>query len=141
MNILSYILLILAFVSCGVIKTNLHTDPAFKSYLSEFEKDYNIHLDGYPINFKQLNNGNIAECVDREMILVDPDMWNDEDVNMRRVTIYHELGHCVLNKSHDERMIVDSLGVTVPRSLMFPFDDQRLGLERNWQYYVNELRP
>jgi hypothetical protein len=47
--------------------------------------------------------------------------------------IFHELGHCVLNRSHDNNLQDNGL----PRSLMFS-KNQKL-LDFNYNYYLNEL--
>ena len=68
-------------------------------------------------------------------IIIDKEFWEDENttVNERIYLIFHELGHCDLNRDHSSLTRSDGK----PSSLMFPYvmnfsDD-------DMEYYFNEL--
>ena len=128
-------------------------NPAFASYVQEFEVMYGHPIGDIPIQFAPLSGYTIGECVVwtggwRE-IKIDPDWWNYEaiDDDQRESIIAHELGHGVLNRGHiTGNYLYTSLdGLSqwqMPISLMYPdvfFSDW---LE-DWQtlkvYYYNEL--
>lgn len=132
------LLLFISCASCGQFDAGTYTDPEFVEYLEEFEAEYSVNLKNYPIHLQQLAPNKIGQCSYPE-IQIDPEQWAKLSDRKRRVTIFHELGHCVLKLGHDEEWVVDEVGQVVPRSLMYPSIRDELAYERNWQYYKDEL--
>lgn len=138
METLKLLPLILALSSCAAPRAMTYTDPEFLPYLQDFELEYALSLPDYPINFAILPTPRIAQC-GFPHILVDPKMWAKFSPQVKKVIIYHELGHCVFHRDHDSVWITDDTGERVPRSIMHPTMSYKLGFERNWQYYKDEL--
>ena len=140
MNKLLYLFLLL--VACGDYQALVIPDKEFSPYLLEFSEDYGMDVTHYPIYFRQLDKNIAGVCLSgqgRNKIYIDPDWWSTYSSAIKRVVIYHELGHCLLQRSHDDTLIVDSMGLVVPKSFMFPYVDARLAIPRNLEYYKNEL--
>ena len=58
---------------------------------------------------------------DRE-VLINKDWWNGTTDPYRKILIFHELGHCYFNRSHDstKETNVASPYYNMPRSIMYP---------------------
>lgn len=61
-----------------------------------------------------------------------------KDEWVREMIIYHELGHCVLNREHDGRHIIRN-GQSIPKSIMYPHIFDRGDYILNHSYYLDEL--
>lgn len=79
-------------------------------------------------------------------IVVDPTYWATASEEVRLQLVLHELGHCVLNRDHDERytyfFIEDgmlTMRVRNPVSLMYPTVDVIMNFEMYKDYYIKEL--
>jgi len=88
-------------------------DPAFASYVQQFEVMYGHHIGDIPIQFAPQSGQVIGECIvwnsQWREIKVDPYFWANEalDDTQREALIFHELGHCVLNRGHLNTMFTD----------------------------------
>lgn len=138
---LSIVYLIFVLASCGV---NIHkgTNPAFQSYLTQFETDYHVNLKNYPVNFKDLSGSTVGSCIRysngyREVV-VDPVLFMELSENEKLVMIYHELGHCVFNRPHDNMFFIHN-GKSIPRSIMYEYVLSDSQYVDNEIYYKNEL--
>lgn len=75
-------------------------------------------------------------------ILVNPFFWNNKNYpdSDREELIFHELGHCVLNRIHDSRTVKSLDSPTqIPISIMNPYHLGRILYESNYNYYMKEL--
>ena len=137
------------------IALNLHffldkkdVDPEFTEYVEQFEKDCNCDVN-VKMEFSNLNlgygdtqNETLGVCLylsnTPKKIFIDKTVWDKvEDKLFKKHLIYHELGHCYLNRPHTEDMIFLYDGRLVPKSLMYPsmfYYEKEL-----WDYYVLEL--
>ena len=139
-------------VGCGQepsaleVKTNI--DSEFKQYvdLFEMEQDVNVNIE---IQFNQMDLPTIGKCyyafyIDGPHegerlnlnVEIDPIFWQEATDTEKEVLIFHELGHCVLNRDHDEDIILE---YEIPKSIMYPviFDSP---YKNNRSYYVDELK-
>ena len=70
--------------------------------------------------------------------------WNDLSEESREQLIYHELGHCVLNKEHHNGYEDGSTGYWCPSSIMNPFTFTEWQIEECYTPdrfdYIKELR-
>lgn len=99
----------------------LTTDPAFKEYVDLFIDDYRketgkeIYVGNIPINFRNVKgegSNTIGLCYKysgysetwRE-IAIDREWWELADKWDKEVLIKHELGHCALNRRHDDHKV------------------------------------
>lgn len=87
------------------IRKQKTTDPEFETYVVEFEFEYGKSVKHIPINFGDLEYNKIGTCYSwdsgKKEIEIDRDWWDDRSTDSERVVlIFHELGHCALNRSH-----------------------------------------
>lgn len=70
-------------------------------------------------------------------VTIDKSFWNRSGYSSREFVVFHELGHCVLNRGHDES--IDSKGrcLSLMRSGTKGCIDAYGAVNRN--YYLNEL--
>ena len=96
------------------------TDPEFYTFRDNFEDDYSIYTgqsintDNIPINFgdaKAYNPIAVGVCLKWEWlgqvrwkeIIIDQTFWHAIDNDGKEVLIKHELGHCALDRNHDDK--------------------------------------
>ena len=142
MKLLNVILLFL-LVSCGLPKQDLQ-DPRestassseLSNYVHDFEDSYftytnrnlivqtPIHFSNRIYNYKD-SNGNAPAGICLKWIkgneyiteiLIRESLWNVLSENSKTVLIFHELGHCELNKKHNSSKIKG-----IPLSIMNPY--------------------
>jgi hypothetical protein len=127
-------------------------NPAFASYVQEFEVMLGHSIGDIPIQFAAQQGNIVAQCIiwDHQWreIKVDPSFWQygATDDEQRESIIAHELGHCVLNRAHiaTDFIYTDSnnMSFNTPTSLMNPYIFFS-SLWPDWQalkiYYYNEL--
>lgn len=137
------ILLILSFIftSCGA-NLNKHTkessgtrmfattDSTFSAYVKKFEEEgrnyygANFSVGDIPINFGDTQDENYdGVCIKytngAKEIIIKKEWWDARDnVTSREMMIFHELGHCRLDKDHDNELIPTEDGTIVKTSLM-----------------------
>lgn len=144
--ILLLLMAIMASLGCSEEETMYQgVDPEFQEYVDAFWIDAAaadrvvFHRD-IPINFHSLE-GQSGVCLKKDgqaEILIDPEMWESRSIHQKKALIYHELGHCILDRPHDHgSIIIGDFGY--PTSLMsedlgLTFD----GSERD-DFYIEEL--
>jgi hypothetical protein len=127
MKQLMIFLLLLLINSCGLPiirdlvkkdeQTRLHntTNPVFNSYVSSFEaagkkNGVNVSAGNVPINFGDTENENhrgiCATYQDgSKEIIIQESWWNTQSEDFKESLIYHELGHCLLGRDHDDQTV------------------------------------
>lgn len=117
----------MALSSCGNLQINdlfkidaendprktLTTDAEFSEYIVQFEIDYAYYLDidysasDIPVTFSdKLDKKYLGACYyygknhQWREIKISRKLWQDLDNKQRQALIYHELGHCALNREH-----------------------------------------
>ena len=124
-----------------------YKDPAIASYASRFvteawQRGRNTDLSKLFMDFRTLSDQRRAgECVrvsGRGIIIRMNSTWwplhlNDQE---RENVVFHELGHCVLNREHSSGIDVE-LGI--PASVMYPSPLPPGVYTRFRKYYVDEL--
>lgn len=122
--------------------SNTDINPEFIEYTKDFEKLCGIPVTGRKIQFSDdLGSNYVGWCVQNN-IFVDKEAWDRYDSDGRRIILYHELGHCVLNRRHDDRLVELSGIPEVPKSLMNSFPLRVLLVYKmNKDYYHKELCP
>lgn len=106
-------------VSCATIKRDTTSyrgysvEKEFIPYVKSFEKDCNLKVKIH-IRFSDtgadalfLASNIIGYCwpIYPKFIHIDPEWWDRNLLSGRREElIYHELGHCVLNRMHDNKI-------------------------------------
>ncbi len=110
------ILLAVVLTGCGrgvETSTEYHVDSEFTEYSEAFEAasverglsykaDVSIEFGDVGLEYSA-----VAGCkrplVGGRHIVVDRVLWDRLESAEREVIIFHELGHCILNRSHDDR--------------------------------------
>ncbi len=134
--------LIILFSSCGksflsdlVFETDRKnrvyetSNPIFNSYISEFEK--NARSTGLSSQFKvndiPINLGEIAEGYDgvcyqyssgKKEVIIKTSFWSKASETQKKILVFHELGHCSLNRDHESLFIVSDNGNKIKNSIM-----------------------
>lgn len=146
------LILILAFlVGCGKLSDMLNrtdtptpktTDSAFSEYVQSFELHFNKKVK-VPINFNKLNPQYAGVCYvysnGYREIEISKTSWDSMNHEQREQVIYHELGHCVLNKGHDDTMLVDSCPKSIMRSVAFSRSEIDDCYVPDFDRYIKEL--
>jgi len=114
-----------------------YINPVFLPYIREFNKICAPTPTNLVIGFGDLDGDVLAHCLPSfTWITVDEKKWNGSKTEDWRLwVIFHELGHCVLDRDHDT-----SYNETCPTSIMFPyqFGDSKC-FQENRDYYIKEL--
>lgn len=108
--------ILILLTSCGRVKPKDYvitpksnkkftiSNEIFIPYYNTYEKETNVNPFHVTINFSNLNDNIAGVCYswnngDKE-ILIDIEYWNSYDELQREILIFHELGHCILNRKH-----------------------------------------
>lgn len=141
-----YFLFVVLLTACGQPHNNQDPrsisgqDPAFEGYVNLYVamKGSQLAYD-IPIQFGDLQGNTIGLCTrwsnGYRQIVVDKTYWENPYTtdNQRTSLIFHELGHCDLNRDHVELKFTNGW----PVSLMYPMNYGYLDSQRN--YYFTEL--
>ena len=98
-----------------------------------------------PITFSDLKNNYVGVCISyidgRKEIEIDSAFWNEAEDLIKEELIFHELGHCILNRGHDNTM-VEAVGYPykIPNSIMnrYVFGHSRFYRQFH-DHYIEEL--
>ncbi len=113
--------LLLFFASCQKEnienQTNIqftNVDPELWSFYESFEKEADIRGFKYDLNALQIS-GEILEIREENVagsckfgnhinneVTIDQTFWNRASYSLKEFVVFHELGHCVLLRDHDE---------------------------------------
>lgn len=161
-TLLSFILLF-GCKSEVVMKTekSYSIDPKAESFVNAFYNDSIVRGLNIPKNLiltysstdPKWNEGVVGYCLLTEKnarppkIVINENFWSGATTYEKYMLVYHELGHCLLNRGH--RTIVDydyyRAGITIPFSYMYPYIIRYYNATvynfaiTNRQYYVEEL--
>lgn len=105
-----YLLILLLLVSCGKNEAlpppDFFIDPAFTFYYQTFlmeAKKRNVVVDKkVSIVFGDLEIFDGYCYTDSSQVVIDRTRWLDLDEEKKELLILHELGHCVLKKTHED---------------------------------------
>lgn len=114
-------------------------NPIFQPYIDLYvqQKGSKLAYD-IPMQFTDLKGDTVGLCTrwhesGYRQIQIDRSYWNYISDNMRIALISHELGHCDLNRNHDETII----SYQMPKSFMYP---SNFDYPDSWIfYYFSEL--
>ncbi len=143
-------LLLLITVGCANPKFDdiYAVNPELELYIQSFE--YESTRLGIPLQITNLRAGfgnaklagptAIGFCRRGRtpLIIIDQAYWNTATVMEREHLMFHELGHCILNLEHNNKMV--PVGIySIPESIMYlyMFDDNMYVPNR--EYYLRDL--
>lgn len=145
-------LLVTTLVGCITTKPKqkdrgVYVDPAFISYIEEYEQDFNADVVGIPFDFDLLDydeeddTQTVGLCTyhrntkaKREIWIHEPS-WKEYNKEKRRWLIYHEIAHCYENFIHRDFKLADDCPGSITNSKVAP----TRCIKRHWQYYKDEL--
>ena len=103
------LLLILLFlqIACGTKETREFGE--FEPYITQFELEAAKHhwplkIISLTVKFGTLPSQTLAMCTvnhQESLITVNETRWSGLSNTQKTIVLYHELGHCVLNRRHD----------------------------------------
>lgn len=123
-------------------------DAAFSKYVHMFESMYGRSTSSISMGFAKQEGRVIGMCKrwsnGYRQIEIDPEYWNDTHTSEQAKIglIFHELGHCALNRDHNSEVEYYSgehIRGDVPVSLMYPYNFYSSSYEELQDYYFNEL--
>lgn len=153
----------MAFLTVGCAPTfnsesarYVSVETTFKPYVDrffQFSKDFGgisgtdnlvVVLDGSMSPPQAGQVWTLAVCVrgggNPPTIRVNVHFWNNYTHAEREELIFHELGHCVLNRGHyQERTLTKDFQESIPLSIMNPYHLGKNKYSTNYQYYIKEL--
>ncbi len=142
------LLLITVLTACGP-DTTVRTLPKniyrpLAVYVDRFEQLYHIEIVGnYSMILADLGSeatGIVGECdTETKRMRFDRVYWNEANDQQREVVVFHELGHCVLNRPHTKASIAGPNNTAVPASIMYPQVLDTDLYKKNRDYYCQEL--
>lgn len=147
-----YLLLVLLFISCnqesdqatGLLE--LTNSKEFDSLKTSFEDEayirhINVNASSIKIGFttssyfKSITSKGVAFCQkDQKQIVINQDAWHGYSDLKKEIVVFHELGHCLLNKDHNNNEhLGEKLSIMHERILNPDF------YEDNRVHYLDEL--
>lgn len=145
------LILVLFLTSCGKFQdfvqnnekgTRKQSDATFDSLKNKFAtlvgKKVNV-----PITFANLEYPKAGVCYiysdGYREVNVDRKSWDSFSSEQREQLIFHELGHCVLNKGHDNSILDAFCPKSIMRSYMFNLNEIDDCYKPNYDHYIQNL--
>lgn len=131
-------------------KTRL-VDEQMLPFVEDFEAIYEASIGDVVVRFDKIEKptGAVALCTittyptsEYREVTVDKDHWLDSPRETKLNIIFHELGHCVLDRPHleDKTLVdVDQLLYSLPSSFMYPYTFYSKEIDFMEDYYKNEM--
>jgi len=149
---MKYLIMLLLITGCGkgfqdfinIGEPNFKkakTDPIFTPFIQSFEAEFNRRVK-VPIVLKTIKQGYAGVCLvysnGYREIRINKDSWDYYNHEQKEQLVYHELGHCVFNKDHD-----NTLRENCPNSIMrsFMFNEHEINecYLPNYTHYMHNL--
>ena len=142
---------LLSFFSCKKDKATYDVDPIFEDYVQRFiaegaarGKDINFDDTGLLIEFSgTIVNGASGYCfLGEHHIVIDETEWTALTSDQRDFLLFHELGHCELDRRHKNEQFDDKTWQSMMRGDPLLGDQERIpipyfGFRKD--YYLDEL--
>lgn len=120
------LVIIFIFLSaCGMPRTHeSHSD--FNKYKERFEQETGVEVSVAIIYDANLSNEFAAVCEifsdGYKLIRINELYWSYYGEGAREELVYHELGHCVLDRDHSEELTIPpAYSYAIPNSIMYPY--------------------
>lgn len=143
-KLIGNVILIFGLLSCA--SSSSRKNDNLEIYIKRFEELCNCTVD-IPVTMANLSrdkdSATIGVCYGFRApkffrkIQLDQKYWDNADDLDRESLMFHELGHCVLNRDHDEEFEPSHIFILRPRSLMYPVSFYQYRLHR--MDYIKEL--
>lgn len=123
----------LFLVACG--NETYYIEPEILPYVQEFNQDSPIDASQIEIIFMELDHNDGLCYTKNKRIYIDKRKWGMKNYVQKKVLIYHELGHCILNLEHNNMK-----NNFCPESIMHPYCvSYSRCYEDKWDDYLEEL--
>lgn len=134
----------------GYIRAGLlMIDPNLQPYLEMFQleaknQNYPLQIPDLVVMFGPTRSEEapmrIGYCANTwpRTIVIDRESFEAMSLPYREMLMFHEFGHCLLNRPHDIECRIEEYPCTTPRSIMYPNISAKDYLE-NRAYYMKEL--
>lgn len=118
-------LLLLTVFSCTkdeTVSVDSALQPLFDDFASEaLTRGMSLDMSSYSGIFMELDENNVAaKCQTlsngSKRVVVDQSFWNSASALQREMVVFHELGHCVLNRAHLDDARTDGACVSMMQS-------------------------
>ena len=133
--------LALALAACG----RERRISGFEDYVSRFESasqqaGHAVTVSALVIDFDDTGKVDLAQCETGNLfstphIRINQNRWSFLNEDQREELLFHEMGHCVLDRLHRTDRLADGS----PASIMFPTILQTATYQQNRDYYLQEL--
>ena len=164
MKILTTLFIMLLLTSCGKMtdenqsyepRPNFIHDATFNPYIAKFEfvvkqqtGDASFAIGDIPIVFADYNlmgNENVAGiCTTysdgKRAIEIKRSYWENINETARHVIIQHELGHCRLNRVHNDKLYRGFKLSVMHSQLIWTIDHERMEAFYNYELVTGDLR-
>ncbi|MEP7196310.1 MAG: hypothetical protein ABI851_07295 [Saprospiraceae bacterium] len=145
-RLIIFFLTILICLSCNKDLV-YNVDDVFVEYLNNFQSEANLRGQDYSEKLKKINvqlttltqniSGQCMKSGNVHSILIDHLIWNEYDHYSKEALLFHELGHCVLNRMHlDDKSINGNCNSLMRSSSSVCFMSYN---ELSREKYLNEL--
>lgn len=135
----------------GYVRQFSTTDERFSTYVSKFEDhakiktgNINFKVNDIPINFGDTENDQfVGVCFTysdgKREILIKQEWWSVASQGAKESLIFHELGHCALDREHNEDELIAGDGKKIRASIMHPSIVSAQHYSKYYDGYVHEL--
>lgn len=160
-KLLTLLLMTLIFASCGLNeKKHIQqkegtrqfavSDPTFKAQAESFTTYARTYLSkpdfvigDIPINFGDTENPNFDGVCNTysngaKEVIIKKSWWDTASASQREIMIFHELGHCSLNRDHDSELLSKD-NYVVKASIMNPTIPGSAHYQQYKTAYLSEL--
>lgn len=101
------------------LSNNWEQNPDFAEHIHDFIFDahrygVDLSINNLHIRFTEIEKPVVGRCwnyPDTVLIEIDPIFWQSTGVINQQILMYHELGHCILKRTHE----VDKVSIMAPR--------------------------
>lgn len=130
-------------IFCKAENSPLYMEKEFEQYYKDFMKDaalFGVTPD-FSLSVSYLSNdvdeGVGGYCTYEKYVVISKQTWEYLDANGKKAILYHEWGHCILQRAHSTRVIK---GLNCPVSVMYPtIDPLEICFGYLSQWYILEL--
>lgn len=134
--------ILLSLIIIGIdFSSSIHSyiNPELKEYMTMWEKETKIKPILRKVEFAKLDKEIAGICYFfTRTVLLDKDYWETLNVFQKKTLLYHELGHCVLYKMHNNEILKDGCPKSLMLERMFSSDQMSCYINRQ-DYYLQEL--
>lgn len=144
--IISFCFILIGCNSQLIAQKIVSIDPVLDGYVENFIQighleGHDIIIDNLVLHFTaNLGEEILGQCSlgVTPAILISEYYWDALTEIEKTITVFHELGHCILLRSHDE-VEINMGGYVVPQSVMYPYILEGEIYSTYWKYYTHEL--